>query len=148
MIRKIVVLSLLLAGCAAQKPSKTQGIAGEVRWVEGNLMPAINDTTYAQRAKGTPISKEIYIYKATKMKDTHQGVFFQNISSPLARRVQTDEQGKFKVDLPPGKYSLFVKEKEGLFASTFDGDGYINPVQVEVGEYAQITILVNYKAFY
>ncbi len=141
---------LLFSGCMLQRQSGAQGIAGTVRWVEGNLMPAIGDSTYIERSKGAPIQREIYIYKAIKIHDAEpkQGVFFQGIRSELIKKVTTDKDGKFKVILPPGKYSVFVMENEGLFANKYDGENYINPVTVNSGSFTEVEILINYKAYY
>lgn len=147
----IFIAILILTSCINQKISlATQGIIGEVRWVEGNLMPTIGDTTYAARAKGIPIEREIYIYKATKPDDAIRadGNFYTSISTKLVKRLKSGKDGSFKVILPPGKYSLFVMEKEGLFANTFDGDNYINPVTVQANNFTEIQIMVNYKAYY
>jgi hypothetical protein len=62
--------------------------------------------------------------------------------------VKSKEDGTFTVKLPPGIYSVFVKEKKGLWANTFDGLGRINPVEVSAGEYTKFTINVNYEAAY
>lgn len=142
---------LFLLGCINQKYSSgKQGIIGEVRWIEGNLMPAIGDTTYIERAKGIPIEREIFIYKATTPNDVVSvgGTFYKSINTELVKKVKSGKDGAFKVGLPPGKYSLFVMEKEGLFANKFDGDNCINPVTVQTNNFTEIQIQVNYKAFY
>ncbi len=147
----IFIAILFLFACTTQKRiSNKQGIIGEVRWVEGNLMPTIGDTTYAARAKGIPIEREVFIYKAIKADDVNRskGNFYASISGKLVRRIKSSRDGTFKVMLPPGKYSLFVIEKEGLFANRFDGKNYINPVTVQANNFTEIQILVNYKAYY
>lgn len=147
----IFIAILFLASCINQKISlATQGIIGEVKWVEGNLMPSIGDTTYATRAKGVPIKREIYIYKVTKPDDAvrEDGNFYASIRTQLVKKVKSGKDGRFKVKLPPGKYSVFVVEKEGLFANIFDGDNCINPVTVQANNFTEIQILVNYKAYY
>ena len=127
-----------------------QGIIGEVRWIEGNLMPSIGDTSYASRAEGVPIEREIYVYKATQLKDVEKsgGSFYTSIHTQLIKKVKSKKDGSFRVLLPSGKYSLFVVEEEGFFANIFDGDNFINPVTVQPDNYTEIKIQVNYKAFY
>lgn len=147
----IFIAILYLSACINSKSSfNNQGIIGDVRWVEGNLMPTIGDTTYAARAKGIPIEREIYIYEATKADDVVRvdGIFYTSINTKLVKKIKTGKDGGFKVNVAPGKYSLFVMEKEGLFANTFDGDNYINPVTVQANNFTEIQILVNYKAYY
>ena len=148
----IFLLSILfLLGCINQKHSSgKQGIIGEVRWIEGNLMPAIGDTTYIERAKGIPIERDIYIFKAVKQQDALSagGTFYKSINGELVYRLKSRRDGTFKVKLPPGRYSIFVMEKDGYFANIFDGDNYINPVTVQANKFTAIQIQVNYKAFY
>ncbi|MCK5467242.1 MAG: carboxypeptidase regulatory-like domain-containing protein [Cyclobacteriaceae bacterium] len=148
----IFLLSILfLLGCINQKHnSGKQGIIGEVRWIEGNLMPAIGDTTYIERAKGIPIERDIYIFKAVKQQDALSagGTFYKSINGELVYRLKSRKDGTFKVKLPPGRYSIFVMEKDGYFANIFDGDNYINPVTVQANKFTAIQIQVNYKAFY
>jgi hypothetical protein len=149
-----VILFLLLfciSGCVSQRPtSGRQGITGEVIWVEGNMMPTIGDTSYTLRSAGNPVQREVYIYKAVKLDDTiiHDGSFFKSINSDLVEKVETNREGKFRVYLAPGQYSIFVLEKGQLYANTFDGDNYVHPVTVEPSKFTEIKILINYKAYY
>lgn len=147
----LLVFLSVITGCITQKTyNSNQGIIGEVRWVEGNLMPSVDDTSYADRLKGKPVKRTVYIYKATRRDETigSNGVFFNMISTELIAKARSKSNGKFKVNLPPGKYSLLVQEEEGLYANTFDGDDYINPVTVHANNFAEVQILVNYKAYY
>lgn len=152
---KIICISVLsifmVAGCVNQKISTNgQGLIGEVRWVEGNLMPTMGDTTYAERAIGIPIERELFIFKAVTDENTISagGPFYKSIQSELVSKLRTSRKGEFKVSLPPGKYSVFVKEEDGFFANLFDGENYINPVTIHANIFTEIQILVNYKAFY
>lgn len=143
----LLLLSSMNRGCESVK----QGIAGQVLWLEGNLMPGIGDEPEVNRKKfkGEPIQRTLYIYELTTMDEaSSEGVFFQDIQTPLVAKVETNKKGEFAVSLPEGSYSLFVEEEEGLFANTFDGEGNINPVTVSEGDIATITIEVNYKAAY
>lgn len=150
---KLILLSafLLLASMNRSCESIEQGIAGQVLWLEGNLMPTINDSPDVNRKKfkGEPIQRTLLIYELTTMDEaTSEGTFFRNIETPLVKKIETNKEGKFAVSLPVGRYSVFVEEEDGLFASSFDGEGNINPVQVEEGEITTIQIEVNYKAAY
>jgi hypothetical protein len=99
-------------------------------------------------AKG--IAREIYIYKPITVNQTKKqsNGFYSEISTPLVAKVTSNEAGIFKVALPAGEYSIFVKEPEGLFANLIDGQGRINVVSVEKHQFLDITIKVNYKAAY
>jgi len=145
------ISAMLFFGCASQRGSSgKQGIIGEVRWVEGNLMPTIGDNSYAHRAFGIPIVRDIYIFSAVKRDDTISagGSFYKSVNGKLVARLKSNREGIFKVDLPIGTYSIFVMEDQGYYANVFDGNGYINPVTVHANNFTEIKILVNYKAVY
>jgi len=148
----ILIISIsFLYGCVLQKNSKSeQGIIGAVRWVEGNLMPMIGDTTLNTRSMGIPIEREIYLFKAVKRNEAISAgsTFYKQVNGELVYRTRSKKDGSFKMEVPPGKYSIFVMEKEGYFANIFDGDNYINPVTVQINNFTDIQILVNYKAYY
>ena len=113
-------------------------------------MPTIGDPTYAIRSKGIPIQRDIYIFNALKEADAirAKGPLYKHINAVVVRRVKSDKNGYFRVELAPGKYSVFTLEEHGYFGNTFDGEGYINPFTVHEGEFTEIQILVNYKAYY
>jgi hypothetical protein len=153
-MRNVVIyclsLSLLLACVSQRKTVSGQGIVGEIKWLQGNLMPAIGDTTYAARAKGIPVQREIHIYKAVKINDTsvEDGTFFTKVNAELVKKIRTDKKGRFRTSLPSGRYSVFVLEQDRLFANIFDGNSFVNPVTVEPGNYTEIKISINYQAYY
>ena len=145
------ISTMLIFGCVGQRGSSGKhGIIGEVRWVEGNLMPSIGDDSYTQRINGVPVERDIYIFSPVKQENTIRGggSFFKSVNGKLVARLKSNRDGTFKVDLPIGTYSIFVMEEQGYFANIFDGNGYINPVTVHANEFTEIKILVNYKAVY
>lgn len=124
----------------------SQGLSGTVLWYEGDLMPGIDK----EPVPGKPIQREIHIYELTgvqqaKVKDDY---FYYDLETKLVKMVLSDEEGKFIVALEPGKYSVFVKEPQGLFANTFNRAGQINPVEIQSNELVTIRIRVDYKAAY
>lgn len=136
-----VLLSLISVSLYAQ-----QGIKGSVIWVSGNQMPGPDKPT----SQPKKIAREIHIYKAISMNEvtSTEGVFFSDLKSPLLKKVKSKKNGSFCVKLPPGEYSVFVKEPKGLFANSFDGQGRIQCVTVKQGDYSNITIQINYEAAY
>ncbi|MBL6448010.1 carboxypeptidase regulatory-like domain-containing protein [Fulvivirga sp. 29W222] len=131
--------------CRSSTAQQTsQGVKGQVFWFEGNFMPGPG-----QSNKGRPVQRDILIYEVTSMDEaTKENQLYNEIPSRLIKTVITDKNGKFSTDLPPGTYSIFTKEKEGLFANVFDGEGHINPVTIKAGEITEIIININYKAVY
>jgi hypothetical protein len=155
-------LSLLLSfwACQAQKSNTNQsenqkavdctysikeGIAGRVLWREGNWMPAPD----APERNASGIAREIYVYELTTDAQTEkEEPFYTAIHSRLIAKTRSDANGCFEVALPPGRYSLFVKEADGWFANRFDGEGHIQPVEVKAGEVSKLELVVDYKAAY
>lgn len=152
-MKLLLLLSTLLLAIANRSCENTveQGLAGQVRWLEGNLMPTVGEEIKPDgpSQKGQPVQREIHIYALTNMDEaTSDGTFFSNIKTELVKTVETNKDGAFATDLPVGRYSVFVKEEQGLFANSFNGEGHINPVEVKEGELTKILIQVNYKAAY
>jgi hypothetical protein len=93
--------------------------------------------------------REVHIYTLTYLRDCQQdGPFFNSISTQLVTTVPSLPDGTFKVKLPPGTYSVFVKEPKGLFANLFDKESAINPVIVKEKKYSWVTIAIDYEAAY
>jgi hypothetical protein len=135
------IFLFFLAGCSAQH----QGIKGKVVWVEGNQMPA-PDT---KRPQPAGIQRDIYIYQLTPVSKAKQsGTFYSEVQTPLVQVVKSRQDGSFAVTLPPGDYSIFTKENEGLFTNILDGSGNLNPVKVKPGEFSTMTIKIDYSAAY
>jgi hypothetical protein len=87
------------------------------------------------------------VYPEVKLQDTNQiDGFFTDIQSKPLISVISKADGSFQIKLPPGNYSVFVKEPKGLFANLFDGKGNINPVTVNEKKYSWITLSVDYEA--
>lgn len=145
-MRKLLLLLLavsLLETATAQKPK--QGLEGQVFWLSGNQMPGPDKS----RNPDQGISREVYIYNATALTDVaQQGTFYSDIKTAFVTKFSTNPDGTFKVKLPPGKYSVFVKETKGLFANLLDGNGCINCVTVSPRKFTWITITVDYEAAY
>jgi hypothetical protein len=122
-----------------------QGIKGEVFWLSGNQMPGPGQ----EMAPKLGAKREIYIYELTTLKDAEQhDTFFFDVKTKLIAKTLSRDDGRFKAKLPPGKYSLFIKEPKGLFANLFTRAGEINPVTVKVKKYTWISITVDYEATY
>jgi hypothetical protein len=125
--------------------SQKQGLYGQVFWVSGNQMPG--PESILSPNQGT--SREILIYEITSIRDVTQvGPFFRDVKTKLVATIQSKTDGSFKVKLLPGAYSIFTKEKNGLYANLFDEKNNINPVVVRPGQYAWKTITVDYDAAY
>jgi hypothetical protein len=106
-----------------------QGIWGNVRLWEGDFMPGPGSRS---RGKVTPVRREVRIYAPTSAQDLQpsSGTNFTRVKSRLVKKIKSGKNGFYQVSLPPGRYSVFVKEGSSLYANWFDGEGYVLPVTV------------------
>ncbi len=153
LIYLLISINLILSGCQQTKVMNDnqnikQGISGKVTWLQGNQMPSPNDPPDMNR-DGKPVIREIHIYKLINIKDTeNEGVFFHKVKGSPVKKVTTNADGQFLVQLPPGEYSIFVKEDQGLFANLFDGDNNVFPTTVSENKITETQIRIDYKAAY
>ncbi|GAB3267850.1 hypothetical protein GCM10027347_37000 [Larkinella harenae] len=125
---------------------QAQGICGTVIFKSGNHMPGPD----RPQPKGQPVVRDVLIYELTKTdqaESTEDG-FYSKVNTQLVKKVKSDKEGKFCVNLRPGTYSVFVQEEKGLYANLFDGDNNIFPVKVEKNRQSTITFEITYQAVY
>ena len=141
----VLILCTIIGGCKhASQSAPEQGLRGQVWWYEGNFMPGPD----SQR-QPDPVVREVWIYPLITIQQTsNDGPVYSQINAEVFSKVTTDEDGAFIIALPPGRYSVFTKEPDGLFANLSDGEGNINPVSIEKGKITEIKIDINYKATY
>jgi hypothetical protein len=126
---------------------QTQGIEGHVYRISGNQMPSPD-------IKPTPpkgIKTTLYIFNLTNLNQTirqDQSSFYSSIKTKLVKKVETDTNGYFKVKLPAGQYSLFVKKDTMFYANWFDGNNNIAPVQVLPQKLSKVEFRIDYDAYY
>lgn len=153
-----LVLGLFLGlndGVVAQRQRSTkkkkasqafQGICGTVVVKRGNQMPAVN----RPRSNGKPVQREVLIYELTnqsQVQATAEG-FYQTVATRLVKTAKSDADGKFCVSLPPGQYSVFVREEKGLYANLFDGHNNIFPVTVQADQSSTIKFEITHGAVF
>lgn len=151
----ILLTSFVILITTACKTMKTeqQGVRGKVTWLEGNQMPTIKSEDQKSNTKndknGTPVVRVIKVYPLVNMANarSEDGLFQSLPGEPIAE-VTSDENGDYALILPPGKYSLFTVEKNGLFANKFDASGNIEPLFIKKGEWVRRDIVINYKAYF
>ncbi|OOG73198.1 hypothetical protein B0E43_14520 [Algoriphagus sp. A40] len=154
MKRLFVILTILSSvilfqNCKPYKP-EGQGITGTITWLEGNQMPMVTESgNPASKPDPKPIKRFVRFYPLIKFSDLkiENGLYTAVADKPITE-VETDENGRYSVQLSPGRYSVFVVEEGGLFANIFDGEGNVQPVTVKENEWTLLDIVVNYKAVY
>ena len=152
-VRAVLLCIFALPSCAGrgEAPAEDgvpQGIAGTVRFHEGDFMPGPET-----RARGsmTPVRRELRIHHAAgqdSVVPAGEGGFFSRVLTPLAGTTVSDDSGRFAISLPPGRYSVFVVEDSLLYANLFDGRGYVFPVTVLPDSVAHVRVDITYRATY
>ena len=136
---------ILFLLCTLTAFSQKQGLRGQVFWVSGNQMPGPESILSPNQGA----VREVLIYELTSIKDVTQvGPFFRDIKTKVVATIQSKPDGTFKIKLLPGNYSVFTREKNGLYANLFDEKNNINPVYVKSGQYAWKTITIDYEVAY
>ncbi len=121
-------------------------LMGKVIEITGNHMPSSSEKPNSN-PKG--VTKEIYVYELTNQKQAvKEGVFYKQISTTFIAKKKTKPNGTFKIKLKPGRYSIFVQEKEGLFANALDGEGNINTATIQSKKITELNLTVDYQAAY
>lgn len=126
---------------------KKEGIKGKIYRITGNLMPAPGEPP----AQPQPFQTTLYIYEltnASQVKRASEASFYTAISTKLVKEVTPGKKGNFKVKLPPGQYSLFIKKGDLYYANSFDDKNNIAPVAVERGKYTSVEVKADYGAVY
>jgi len=133
----------LLSGPGALPAQAQQGITGVVVLLEGNQMPSPGEPRPAPR----PVRRLLLVYPLTHQNQAKaEGVFFQSIATKKVAQTRSRKNGRFRINLPPGTYSLFVREANGLYANQWDGNGFIHPVTVTPGKFTETSLSISYAA--
>ena len=152
MVKKIIppflyfLLILILCSCMTIF-SRQSGIRGHVYLIKGNQMPSPD----IKPAPPKGLATTIYIYELTNISQVKQSArasFYTTINAKLIKTVGSDETGSFKISLPAGWYSLFIKKDDLFYASIFDDKQNIAPVEIKKGLYTSIDIRADYDAVY
>ena len=131
-------VSPTLKGMPSQ--NQRQGVSGMVTRLQGNQMPMVNRSN--SRTAPSPISTQVWIFSGRiSGKGTHWPVSEAQNHPNLVSRVQSDNQGKFFVSLPPGEYTLFARDGDNLYLNSFMGDGSYESVQVKEGQITEIRLV-------
>ena len=145
-----LLVAVFMLGCMTinkqTKAQVVQGIQGQVFEQKGNQMPQ----------KGKPLSKgvgyatQVYVFEPTHIQTASQlsGSIFNLPSTKLIGSFATDSLGQFKVNLLPGRYSIFVGYQNGYYATSFNQLNELGMVQVLPGTFEYIEVIIKSKVSY
>lgn len=121
------------------KVSITEGIWGTLTQREGDWMPGSDGNR-----KEFPTQREIAVYEYTTIKEIEGHPSSCEVHTKLIATTTCDKEGFFELNLNPGKYSVFLKEKGKLYAISGDGAGGLCPVEVESSKVSELNLSVSY----
>lgn len=151
MARNNIIMILILFGVFVVASSfifcKRQGIEGRVLLISGNQMPSPD----LKPSPGRGIKTTLYIYQLTNINQVNrqgQSAFYSSIGTKLVKKIETKDNGYFKVKLSPGQYSVFIMKDTLFYANRFDEKNNIAPVDVVRGKMTKIDVKMDYAAVY
>lgn len=150
---EISIINLLPSN--EEKVSITQGVWGNVLYWKGDFQPKVTDpdVPYLKTendGKITPVIREIYFFKPTNIQiltsTPAYTPFYLYIPTEYVAKTRSDSSGFYQITLPPGNYSVFVKENDKYYANRGDGYGQINPVKVTQDSVTKLQIDIQHQA--
>ena len=116
---------------------QTQGIEGTARRPAGNHMPS------PRYHPGPPAGVKATICVFALANDnlvTKAGAtgLYRSVQTRLIRQADTDDSGRFHIELPPGTYSVFTKKGDLFYATRRDEKNNIAPVEVLPGKMTRV----------
>ncbi len=144
-------LCLTIVACSSGKTTKSQqikqGLEGRLLLETGNRMPMKGAPPY--QPKG--IRDSVFVYEPTNTSQVARvgtSPIYTAIYTKRVASLMTDSTGGFRVALPAGSYSLFVKQGNHYFANQFDTANNIALITVERRKLTRVNITVNSGATY
>ncbi|MCS6783209.1 MAG: hypothetical protein RMI89_11875 [Gloeomargarita sp. SKYBB_i_bin120] len=132
---------------ASPLESQAQGIVGQVVTLQGNFQPQVG--RLGKTGQVTPVQTRVWIFLGRIR------VVPLSPRWPVAEAAQhpqrwgwvaTDDQGWFRVGLPPGEYTLLAESGPDLYLNDFLDDGSFMTVQVQPGRITQVQLENTEKA--
>ena len=145
----LIITTTILTSCLATKKlsitSASQGIKGYVIENQGNRMP--------MKGIEQKISKgfvcTIIIFEPTSINETtphNISNLYEIIHTKQVSLVETDSSGHFSVDLPVGKYSLFIRLGNKYYTNLFNQFNQIGLFEVLPNKYTEAKLIINKTA--
>lgn len=132
----------------SRQPSVLEPIfSGRIeKWV-GNFTPRRGK--FSSTAQKLPLKTKLHIYKG-KIKSNGNPFLTPLANGPKVFSVVTsDEKGLFKVQLPPGEYTVLFETEDGkLYLNSFDGDGNFSTIKMIDGQTTSETLIDTREAVF
>lgn len=133
------------------KPAPVQGIRGQVIYLSGNFMPGPDGSAGGTRK---PVARKLLLFAPPLDADIMESGALDGPFVDLGKRipvytVRSGRDGRFRLRLEPGTYSLIVQEPDGrYFCNGQDGEGRLCPITIDKGCWRSHTVEINHAAVY
>jgi hypothetical protein len=139
----VFINCMAISGCGSSKQAiatdRNQGLQGTVYGVMGNQMPMKG----AIQSGGKGVAVTVLIFAITNQSQTSESSntgYYSTVNTQELARVKTNKEGYFKIALPIGKYSLFIKTDKGFYANLRDQFNNLAAFEVVAGEYTNVKL--------
>jgi hypothetical protein len=135
--RVIIIASLTVSLQVLGIPAQVQGIEGTARRPSGNHMPS--PKVHPALPAGTKTIICVFsLTNASEAKKADDAGRFSAVHTRLIRQIDTDDSGRFRIELPPGTYSVFTRKGNVFYATRRDEKNNIAPVEVIPGKMTRV----------
>jgi hypothetical protein len=123
-----------------------QGIKGHVLLDNNTAMPLKGST----KQRGRPIATMVFIYEAANMNQLigQEGNYAKGIEARLIKQVRSNNDGKFKLRLAPGTYTIVLGYQEGIYIPYFSGNTGLAFIEVLKHQFQEIDLSIIASSIY
>ncbi len=132
----LFLVPILMSFCV-----RSQGIKGQVLLEKVAYMPLKGGSNKS----GNPISTMIFVYESAVVDQLidQQGNFAKGLNAKLVKQVRSARDGKFKLNLRPGKYTIVLGYNEGLYIPFFSGMNGVAHIKVIKAQFQEIDLSIS-----
>lgn len=137
----VLIVPFLMGFCL-----KHQGIRGQVLLQKEAYMPLKGNS----KQLGSPYITDVYIYKTANTDQLigQEGNFTKAMQAKLIKKVRTSKEGRFNIKLSPGKYTLLLGYRDGLYIPFFSGMNGVAHVEVKKRHFQEIDLTINASSIF
>ena len=124
----------------------TQGVWGNVWFWQGNFMPGPGPPS----GTITAVERDVLMYEPTKISSCERSPedgSIIDIDSKLVATTRSNATGFYQLSLPPGSYSVFVKEGSAYMVLIGSSDDFLSQVTVTQGHVTKAQLDIKYEAY-
>ena len=131
-----------------QQSSIAQGIQGRVRQLSGNQMPSNTDLPLSGNTEFVQTTIWIFADRIPGNGSPQWSLAEAEQQPNLVSRVESDRNGDYAVELPPGEYTVLAQYGDALYLNVFQGDGSYQSIEVVPNQIQELDLTNTENAFF